>query len=90
MENLKVKNDWLYDFARNVHSQRGEDGIIEKIFDTIKPQNKWFVEFGAWDGIHLSNTRLLAEKGWSGVFIEASEKRFNELKNNYKDNDKIV
>lgn len=41
---------WLAAFARNVSSQYGEDGIIEKILDVIGDCNKWCVEFGSRDG----------------------------------------
>ena len=43
----------------------------------------WFVEFGAWDGVHLSNTRHLIENGgWNAVLIEASTQKFAELEEN--------
>ena len=31
-------------------TQRGEDGIIEKIFEIVGATNRYCVEFGAWDG----------------------------------------
>lgn len=71
----------LYGF--NVYSQGGEDGIIEKIFSIIGTNNKVAVEFGAWDGWHLSNTANLwsnKELGWKGILIEANEDRYNVLK----------
>lgn len=55
----------LKSFARNEYSQYGEDGIIEEIFRRIGPNelNNFCCEFGAWDGVHLSNTAsLLATK----------------------------
>ena len=36
-------------------------------------------EFGAWDAIHLSNTRRLMEHGWRGLMIEADHGRFEDL-----------
>ena len=67
--------NWLArDHSRNVTSQSGEDGILEEIFRRIQPtandtaKQRWCVEFGAWDGVHLSNTRqLLKTEGWGGV-----------------------
>lgn len=78
-------NKSLSEYKNNVHSQFGEDGIIAEMFKILPKQDAyWCVEFGAWDGIFLSNTRhLLKDKGWNGVLIEASEKKFEELKTNY-------
>lgn len=68
-----------------VYSQFGEDGIIEEIFRRLNINNGFFIEFGAYDGMYLSNTRYLWEKGWSGVMIEASPTLFEQLKENYKE-----
>ena len=35
---------------RNIFSQFGEDGAIEKIFQILGEGDQWCVEFGAWDG----------------------------------------
>jgi hypothetical protein len=79
----------LLKFKHNVYSQNGEDGIIEKIFSLIGPTTKTCAEFGAWDGIHLSNTRKLIQEGWSALLIEGSTKRYQELVHNYKDNPRV-
>lgn len=68
----------------DVYSQFGEDGVIEKIFEIISPANRWCVEFGAWDGVHLSNTcRLIRDLSWDGVLIEENPAKFAELEANY-------
>lgn len=69
----------LRKYARNVHSQFGEDGIIEKIFELIGVRTRRCIEFGAWDGWYLSNTAHLWENGWTGVLIEADPKKYAEL-----------
>lgn len=74
---------WLLDFARDVYSQTGEDGVIEKILEILPDKNKWCVEFGAWDGLHWTNTRNLIETaGYSAVLIEADKRRFESLRRN--------
>ena len=50
-------NQWLNEFAKNVTSQHGEDGIIEKALEIIGENNKWCVEFGSWDGKNLNGGR---------------------------------
>jgi hypothetical protein len=65
---------------RVVTSQWGEDGLIEHIFSTIGTRNSWCVEFGAWDGKHLSNTwNLIENKDWRGVLIEGDRDRAAKL-----------
>jgi len=83
----------LLDFKKNVFSQNGEDGVLEYIFEKISdilPSEKWCVEFGAWDGKHLSNTFYLVENGWNAVYIEGDNEKYNDLLKTVKANPKIV
>jgi hypothetical protein len=83
-------NHWLNDFAKNINSQEGEDGIIEKALEVIKDNDHWCVEFGAWDGIYLSNTyNLIAKKSYSAVLIEGDQKRHKDLQKNFQSNKKV-
>ena len=81
---VKAESAYLRDYRRNVTSQVGEDGIIEKIFEIIGKKSKWCVEFGAWDGRMFSNTwRLLNQDDWHGVLIEDDHEKFRQLTENY-------
>lgn len=69
----------LLKYEKSVYSQSGEDGILEKIFNTLSIQSGWFCEFGAGDGNNISNSRRLREIGWSGVLIEGDASRFEQM-----------
>lgn len=82
---------WLQDYRTDVYSQSGEDGVIGKILERLPTVNRWCVEFGAWNGRHLSNTRHLIERcGYSAVLIEGNAERFQSLKNNNHDNNAVI
>jgi hypothetical protein len=70
----------LISYAYNRFSQNGEDGIIAELCQRLGITTGWFVEFGAWDGKHLSNTyNLLANHNWRGIHIEGSAERYKDL-----------
>ncbi len=66
-------------FKKNVHSQNGEDGIIEELFKRLEINDGWVCEFGAWNGIYLSNTFNLVKKNFNAVFIEGDPRKYKDL-----------
>jgi hypothetical protein len=74
---------------KNVFSQCGEDGIIAYLLELAKLPRGYFVEFGAWDGKHLSNCANLATEDWAGCFIEGDEARSQQLCETYASNPRI-
>jgi hypothetical protein len=75
----------LINFKKNVYSQYGEDGIIKEILYRLKDfTDNQYCEFGAWDGIHLSNVySLIKNTNFKALLIEPDKKKFIELcKNN--------
>jgi len=73
----------LKDYGYNIYSQFGEGGIIEKIFEIIEKKSKTAIEFGAWDGIHLSNTaNLWMHQQWNAILIESDPLRCMDLYTN--------
>jgi hypothetical protein len=70
-------------------SQKGEDGILDKIFSELNISSGYFCEFGAGDGISNCNTFFLKEKGWQGLYIEPDENNFKNLKKIHEKNNKI-
>ena len=77
-------------FEHNEFSQYGEDGIIQKLFSVIEPGPRYAVEFGAGDGVSLSNTRnLFLNHGWGGLLIEGSPKLAQRMHENYAELPKV-
>lgn len=70
-----------------MYSQNNEEEIILKVFDG---QVGSFLDIGAYDGVSLSNTRALAERGWSGTLIEGSSFSFQKLFSLYGGNSKFM
>lgn len=74
----------LLDFNRNITSEHGEDGVLERVFQIIVEGDKWCVELGALNGVHGSNVwHLIKERNWSGVLIEADRTYFEKLQQEY-------
>jgi hypothetical protein len=62
-------NKWLLSNITRTHSQYFQDLLI--LFLTGFKKNGFFVEFGACDGVELSNTLLLENSyEWSGILSE--------------------
>lgn len=50
----------------------------------------YFVEAGAFDGFHWSNTQMLAALGWRGLLLEPHPVYYEQCKDRYADNDKVM
>lgn len=71
--------------ATGYYSQINQDKFLENWFENWKPKAKTFIEVGAFDGLHYSNVRRLAEKhGWEGISIEPVAGNFEKMQSNYK------
>lgn len=85
-----AQQHWWVPYKRDVTSQDGEDGILERIFELLPGTDRWCVEFGAADGKYLSNTwKLVVEDSWSAVFIERDRRRFRELRKEYAEHPQV-
>jgi FkbM family methyltransferase len=80
-----------YWFARELprhlegyYAQLDQDRVIERFFNENGPRFRRFIEVGAFDGVHYSNTRRLVEKyGWHGISIEPVRKNYQRLLDSY-------
>lgn len=77
---MQLPNSYYLKFAKNIYSQCGEDGIIEKIFSDLNITDGVLVEFGAWDGIYLSNIfNLWKNKNYKAILVESLKERVDDL-----------
>jgi len=88
---MNSDSSYLLQFKSNIHSQGGEDGVLQKVLEILPDRDKWCVEFGAHDGVFASNTRNLIENhAYSAVLIEGSKARFTKLQKNYSGRANVV
>jgi hypothetical protein len=70
----------LSEYKNKVVSQNGEDGVIEEIIRRLNLTDIWCCEFGAWDGMYLSNTfHLIRTTKAKVVMIEGDSSKFPRL-----------
>lgn len=67
-------------YRKNIHSQNGEDGILQELLRRLDISQGWLCEFGAWDGIQYSNTFSLVKTGnYNAIYIEARDDYYQDL-----------
>jgi hypothetical protein len=88
-----MKISSLKEFEKKVFSQNGEDGIIEKLINSIypNPKNKIYLEIGTESGIQC-NTRYLREfYEWSGILIDSEHENASiNLYKHYVNQENII
>lgn len=79
---MSFDTNYYSKYAKNIFTQNGDDGVIEKLFEDLKITDGIVVEFGAWDGIYLSNVyNLWRYKKFNAILIEGDESKANEMLN---------
>lgn len=66
--------------TRKYFGQKGDDFLIWSLFPD-EPFG-FFVDVGAFDGVHLSNSYSFELQGWSGICVEAHPEYFSVLQKN--------
>lgn len=82
---------FLDKYAKNyVFSQNGEEGVLyECLFRMGIATHGHAVEIGGNDGRFCSNTAMLLENNWSGLFVESDYSLYLKCKENWKDNPRV-
>ncbi len=76
---LTSVNAFAKQYAHNIYSQNGEDGILSELCRRLGITPEWVCEFGAWDGIFLSNTFQFIKAGAHAVLIEGDVEKYGDL-----------
>lgn len=82
-----IKNQFK---PRNMYSQNQEQKFILEYFEKKGQKSGHLLSIGENDGITLSNTLALIEKGWSAVLIEPSPEPFAKLKSLHVANSRVM
>ncbi|HVU80081.1 MAG TPA: FkbM family methyltransferase [Candidatus Paceibacterota bacterium] len=64
---------------RKSYAQNGEDILIDFIFRALKTQHPSYIDIGAHDPIHKSNTALFYRRGSRGINVEANPLLFKRF-----------
>lgn len=72
------------EFLRGTESggQFGEVGLIDALLARIGETNRFCWECGAGDGLFISNTKHLRDRGWNAVLVEIDVHEYAKLKQN--------
>jgi FkbM family methyltransferase len=70
----------LVDPPQAFHSQHGEDYLLFTLFR--RHAEGFYVDIGAFDGVHISNTYVFERLGWRGICVEAHPGYFSLLERN--------
>lgn len=77
---MTLPNSYYLQFAKNIYTQCGEDGIIEQLLNDLKIKSGVVVEFGACDGVYISNVlNLWKNKNFNAILIESDGEKYNDL-----------
>jgi hypothetical protein len=77
----RLDSEFLHKLEYRVHSQWGEDGIIQALVQHLNIEPKTFIEFGV-ENYKESNTRwLLMNNNWAGLVIDGSHENIAYIRN---------
>jgi hypothetical protein len=63
----------LAGLRRRIHTLNGDDGLVAAALELMGPRTRYYVEFGARDGVDDSMTKHLREDhGWTGLLMDCA------------------
>lgn len=82
---------FLHKYAKDyIFSQNGEEGILYECLSRMGIATEGHaVEIGGNDGRWCSNTAMLLENGWSGLFVEADYSQYQKCRSNWASHPRV-
>lgn len=81
--NRSLGSKRLQDYEFKVFSQWGEDGIIQRLIETVPIRNRTFIEFGVEDFLESNCRFLMMNDNWHGFVMDGSHENIARLKSSY-------
>ena len=78
--NRNKQSTSIQDYEFGIHSQWGEDGIIQHLISKIPIANRTFIEFGVEDFAESNCRFLMVNNNWRGYVIDGSAKWIRALR----------
>jgi FkbM family methyltransferase len=75
---------YVYSNFQSSRAQLQQDLVAQYLSENLAWGHRFFVEFGATDGVTLSNSHFLEAHGWRGVLVEPDVNWHSELEKNRK------
>ncbi len=89
-----VNKNWLNELPAitvwKKYSQANEESYLDHILKNIRPINKMILEFGSWDGYHLSNVRYFMEQGYKALLIDGDNHGNSEVKQHFVTRENVL
>lgn len=77
-------------FRSQKYCQTNEESVLLNLLDKLPPIPRYVVDIGAGDGVHLSNTQIFVESGWSACRIDRDCEDAGTLHRAFVDRDNVT
>lgn len=79
-QKLALASSKLSDNEFRIHSQWGEDGILQFLIHALNIQNKTFIEFGVENYLQANTRFWLVNNNWTGLVIDGEKNHIDQIK----------
>ncbi|MBN1397128.1 MAG: hypothetical protein JXA06_03760 [Bacteroidetes bacterium] len=73
---IKINKNINQGVGTAAYSNLGEESYIDKYLKSVALENQICIDIAASDGVKMSNTKFLYDKGWGGIAVEYDPDKF--------------